>query len=52
MGIKGMDSLHLACAEALAADCFITCDDKIVKRYRGTVTVKNPTDFVKDDISL
>lgn len=44
--IKGIDSLHLACAEALKADCFVTCDDRIIKSYKGTIKVKNPMDFV------
>lgn len=46
--IKGLDALHLACAERLSVDCFITCDDKIVKNYKGLVMVKNPVDFVAD----
>lgn len=44
--IKGIDSLHLACAEALKVDCFVTCDDRIIKNYKGTIKVKNPIDFV------
>ncbi|MDY6802633.1 MAG: PIN domain-containing protein [Cyanobacteriota bacterium] len=51
MGIKGLDSLHLVCAEELRVDYFITCDDKIIKRYRGTVTVQNPTEFVNNVIN-
>lgn len=51
MGIKGLDSLHLVCAEELGVDFFITCDDKIIKRYRGTVNVKNPTEFVNNVIN-
>jgi predicted nucleic acid-binding protein len=49
-GIIGLDSLHLACAELLEADCFVTCDDKILKKYRGNLDVKNPTEFVMDII--
>ncbi len=47
-GIKGMDALHLACAEQLQIDVFITCDDKILKRYKGTMEVKNPAVFAAD----
>jgi predicted nucleic acid-binding protein len=47
-GIKGMDALHLACAEQLQIDVFITCDDKILKRYRGAMQVKNPVMFAAD----
>lgn len=46
LNIKGIDALHLACAEELIADCFITCDDKIIKNYKGSIEVKNPVDFV------
>ena len=48
MKIKGVDSLHLACAEVLKVDCFITCDDKLIKRYRGVLTIKNPTEFANN----
>lgn len=50
MGIKGVDSLHLACSEALTVDYFITCDDKVIKRYRGVMAVKNPTEFANNAI--
>lgn len=46
--IKGLDALHLACAEKLKATYFITCDDTIIKRYKGAVTVQNPVDFISD----
>jgi len=48
MRIKGVDALHLACAEKIGGLYFITCDDKIVKRYQGAIVVKNPNDFVND----
>lgn len=41
--IKGVDALHLACAEVALADCFVTCDDRMIKRYSGTVAIKTPT---------
>jgi len=44
--IKGLDALHLACAEELNADYFLTCDDIILKRYRGKIKIQNPIDFV------
>jgi predicted nucleic acid-binding protein len=43
-GIKGIDALHLACAERLKA-VFLTCDDKILGRYSGKLRVMNPVDF-------
>ena len=45
MKIKGMDALHLACAEALGVDYFITCDDRMIKKYQGEIALKTPTDF-------
>lgn len=44
--IKGLDALHLACAEGLKVDYFLTCDDKILKRYRGPIKLQSPVDFV------
>lgn len=34
LGISAMDSLHLACAEAGAADFFVTCDDRLLRRSK------------------
>ena len=51
MNIKGMDSLHLASAEKLGVDYFITCDDRMIKRYRGDMIVINPTAFANDAIN-
>lgn len=45
-GIKGVDALHLACAEELNVDCFITCDDKIIKKYCGKIEIKTPVEFI------
>ena len=45
MGIKGLDALHLACAEQLNASYFVTCDDRIIRKYRGEVSVLNPVEF-------
>jgi predicted nucleic acid-binding protein len=45
MGIKGLDALHLACAEKLKARYFVTCDDRIIRKYTGTVVAINPVEF-------
>ena len=45
LGIKGLDALHLACAEKLQARYFLTCDDRIIRRYAGAVIAINPVDF-------
>lgn len=42
-GIMGLDAVHLACAEKARVDCFITCDDVLLKkasRLKGQLTVK------------
>ena len=44
--IKGVDALHIACAEAIEADYFIICDDQMIKKYSGTLAVKTPVEFV------
>jgi len=46
LNIKGIDVLHLACAEELGVNCFITCDKRILKNYKGPIEVKNPVDFI------
>jgi hypothetical protein len=37
-GIKTLDALHLASAEAAKADFFCTCDDRFMKRAREVAT--------------
>ncbi len=44
-GIKCLDALHLACAEILKVDYFVTCDDRIIRKYTGTVVVINPVEL-------
>ncbi|WP_235595827.1 PIN domain-containing protein [Mastigocoleus testarum] len=46
-GVKAIDALHVACAEASKSDYFITCDKRLINRCRGlTLQVINPTDFI------
>jgi predicted nucleic acid-binding protein len=45
-GVKPLDALHLASAEAAAADYFVTCDDRLPRRYAGPVPILNPVGFV------
>jgi len=35
-GMMGIDALHLACADHVDADFFITCDDNLIKRAQRT----------------
>jgi predicted nucleic acid-binding protein len=44
-GIKSIDSLHISCAEAQNVDFLITCDDAIIKKYKGTIKIENPINF-------
>lgn len=45
-GLKTMDALHVACAEAAECDYFLTCDDRLIRRYRGGIKVVNPANFI------
>jgi len=46
-GIKPLDALHLSCAESEKIDYFLTCDDKVVKHYKGReMVVFNPVEFI------
>ncbi|NJL83764.1 MAG: type II toxin-antitoxin system VapC family toxin [Chloroflexaceae bacterium] len=46
-GLKAIDALHVACAEAVNSDYFITCDKRLINRCLGlTMKVMNPADFV------
>ena len=46
-GIRPIDALHLACAESGKIDYFLTCDDKVVKNYKGReMVVFNPVEFI------
>lgn len=47
MGIRGYDSLHVACAEAAGADVLLTTDEALIRRARRlqhqlSVRVANP----------
>jgi hypothetical protein len=43
LGIKNFDALHVACAELSSADCFVTCDDRLLvllDRNKGKINVR------------
>jgi len=52
LGFGIADAAHLAYAEVLA-DVFISCDDKLLKKYKKEVTAKiiavNPLEFVSSE---
>ena len=49
-GIKPLDALHLACADASGARSLCTCDDRFLRKAQAvrdlTVTVVNPVDLI------
>ncbi len=49
--IKAMDALHLACAEAANVDYFVTCDDRLIRRYNALpdalIATCDPATFVR-----
>ncbi len=46
-GLKAIDALHVACAEAVSSNYFITCDKRLINRCSElTLKVVNPVDFV------
>jgi len=51
-GIKPLDALHLALAEAGKADYFCTCDDRLLRSAKKikdlSVKVVNPVDLVQE----
>ncbi|BAY22732.1 hypothetical protein NIES2100_24950 [Calothrix sp. NIES-2100] len=46
-GIKAIDALHVACAEAYQSDYFITCDRRLINRCQNlSLKVINPNNFI------
>lgn len=46
-GVKAIDALHVACAEASKSDYFITCDKRLINRCKNlSITVINPNNFI------
>jgi len=46
-GLKAVDALHIACAEATSSEYFITCDKRLINRCSSLLLkVVNPVDFV------
>ena len=47
-GIKPLDALHIACAEAMDCDYFLTVDKGILKKANAIsgIYILNPVDFV------
>ena len=53
LGLKAADALHVAAAEEIGADVFLTCDDRLLsvayrRRAEIRVHVANPMDWLKE----
>ena len=50
-GLKAMDALHVACAEAADCDWFFTTDRGVLKKARNltSMRVANPVEFIGGD---
>ena len=50
-GLKAMDALHVACAEAAECDWFFTTDRGILKKARNMISMRvaNPVEFFGGD---
>ena len=40
VGFKGIDALHVACAEAEQVDYFCSCDEKLIRRVKALKVVR------------
>lgn len=49
-GVKQLEALHLACAEAAECNWFLTTDGGILKKMRtlGSLRIANPIDFIME----
>lgn len=45
-GLKPLDAAHLAAAESEDADFFITCDDQLIRKYRGALRALTPPELI------
>lgn len=50
MGIKGKDSIHLACAISVQCEYFLTTDDELIKMAAAIKEIKitDPISFIKE----
>jgi len=59
---KAKDSLHLACAVNADCDCFITCDDRLIRTIKaniacmvdsiGNMRIMNPIEFLREEMKI
>jgi len=51
VGFGALDAAHVACAEAAACDCLLTCDDRLIRvarRVQLAVRVQNPVEYLEE----
>ena len=48
-GVKAIDALHIASAEAAGVDFFVTCDYDVVKRYKGRLSIVTPLTLAQNN---
>lgn len=50
IGLKKIDSLHLACAIIAKCDCFFTVDDRILKKknFIADIKILNPVEYITE----
>ena len=52
LGMKPLDALHVASAEAAGADYFCTCDDRLLKKAKGVANLKtrvvSPVELIEE----
>jgi hypothetical protein len=48
LGLSSRDAIHVACAIVAGCDCFLTTDDDIVRKMKGSREIRaiTPADFV------
>ncbi|AFY60093.1 PIN domain-containing protein [Synechococcus sp. PCC 6312] len=47
IGVKELDALHVACAEAANCSYMLTCDKRLINRCKNLIiSVINPVDFI------
>jgi predicted nucleic acid-binding protein len=54
-GFGALDAAYVACAEAAACDCLLTCDDRFMRRARRVqlaVQVQNPVEYLEEQIHV
>lgn len=51
--LSAKDAIHLACASYSAANFFLTCDDRLIKRsqlLKLGAAVRNPVDYIGQEV--